>query len=90
MDYYEGSDYRVVFVKSALNNIKALDKEPYIKVRDVINALAYNPRPPQASKVKRSKWHMQIPAGDYTIFYDIDSVAFFVIVTKLAHQEGAV
>jgi len=83
MDYYSGPDYRVVFVKSALNDIKSLDKAQYVKVRDVINALAYNPRPSQAAKTGRSRFKMVIPAGNYQIFYEIDPDAFFVIVTKI-------
>jgi mRNA-degrading endonuclease RelE of RelBE toxin-antitoxin system len=78
-------NYRVVFVKKALNDIRALDKDSYIKVRDAVNSLAYNARPANASKVS-GRFKLKVPAGKYDICYEIDPDALFVIITKLEHH----
>jgi len=83
MDYSE-RNYRVVFVKKALQDIRALDKTSYLQVRDIVNSLAYNARPADATKTGRDRFHLKVPAGNYDIYYEIEPNALFVIVTKLA------
>jgi mRNA-degrading endonuclease RelE of RelBE toxin-antitoxin system len=85
MDYSGDRNYRVVFIKKALQDIRGLDKSSYVQVRDVVNGLAYNPRPADATKTG-NRFQLKVPAGNYDIYYEIDPDAFFVIITKLVHH----
>lgn len=78
-------NYRVFILPSAQKELERLPRGDYQRVRDVVLALAKNPRPPGCAKLRnREAWRVR--QGDYRILYEIDDEQTSVTVASIGHR----
>ena len=78
-------NYQVFILRSAQRALAKLSKPNYQRVKDAIEALASNPRPPGCKKlVQRDGWRIRV--GDYRIIYEIDDLRRVVTVLDVGHR----
>jgi mRNA interferase RelE/StbE len=77
--------YDVRILRRAVKDIASLPKEYARLVSQHIEALAENPRPPDAKKLHgRTDYSLRV--GVYRILYDIDDEMPAVIVYRIKHR----
>ncbi|MBI3830709.1 MAG: type II toxin-antitoxin system RelE/ParE family toxin [Planctomycetes bacterium] len=77
--------YRVQILPAALHALERIP-EPYLaQIRHKIDALAHNPRPQGAKRLKGSEF-MRERSGDYRIIYSIDQRVLTVLVIKIGKR----
>lgn len=83
-------NYEVEFTTSAAKELTKLSKSIQPKrmkgIRDVINALAEDPRPPRVEKLEGSDNLWRVRSGDYRIVYTIEDEVLTVLVVKIGHR----
>lgn len=79
--------YKIVFKESAFKELQSLDKAVRVRVSAVIDALAYNPRPPGYLKMKGSSSY-RIRIGDWRVIYDVVDNILTVTILKIGHRGG--
>lgn len=78
--------YRIVLTRQALKQLKKLESPQGKLFRSVIDALADDPRPSGAAKLKGSENTYRVRVGDYRIVYTIQDNVLLVTVIKVAHR----
>ncbi len=78
--------YAVEFAPGAEREFRKLAREIQLSLRPRIDALADNPRPAGAKKLKGRGDLWRIRAGDYRIVYEIRSRILVVLVVRVAHR----
>ena len=79
-------DYEVFILRRAQKELESLPKPNYSRVRDLILALASNPRPSGCKKLTaREGWRVR--SGDYRIIYEIDDRLRHVTVLDIGHRK---
>jgi mRNA interferase RelE/StbE len=77
--------YQVLFLRRAQKELAALPEDAYTKIRDAIQALAEEPRPPGCKKLKgREGWRVRV--GDYRVIYDINDEEKTILIVHLGHR----
>jgi mRNA interferase RelE/StbE len=80
--------YTVEISGRAKKSIKALPQKAKDAIGKKIDALADDPRPPGAEKMKGEfKGHYRIRAGDYRIIYTIEEQVLVVLVIRVGHRK---
>jgi mRNA interferase RelE/StbE len=75
-----------MFVPSASKELKKLESIQQTHLNVAIDALADNPRPLGAIKMKGSPSSYRIRVGDYRIIYRIEDDVLLITVIKVAHR----
>jgi mRNA interferase RelE/StbE len=78
--------YTIEFSPSANREIGKLVRGIQGRVRARIDALAANPRPPGARKLKSRDELWRIRVGDYRVVYEIRDRVVLVLVLRVAHR----
>lgn len=78
--------YIVRLKPAAERDLASLSPEIRARIRPKIDALADNPRPPGARKMKGGGNRWRIRVGDYRVIYRVDDTAKVVTVTKIGHR----
>lgn len=78
--------YRIVLHRDAHREIAALPKKLRSQVRDVIDGLQSDPRPPSAIPLKGRKGAYRIRIADYRILYEVHATEIIVYVIGVAHR----
>ncbi len=77
--------YSIRILRCAQKALARLPKRDYERVRDAIRALAENPRPPGARKLRdREGWRIRV--GVYRVIYEIDDANRIVTVLDIGHR----
>ena len=77
--------YRIQFKASAAKQRDGLDGDVKARIDAKIDALAENPRPAGAKKLKGSDlWRVR--AGDHRVIYSIADDVLIVLVVKVGHR----
>jgi mRNA interferase RelE/StbE len=77
--------YDVLILRRAQKELAGLPKADYVRVRDAVAALAYDPRPAGCKKlVGRDGW--RIRSGDYRVIYEIDDAVEKITVLHIGHR----
>ncbi len=77
--------YSIRILRRAQKALARLPKRDYERVRDAIRALAENPRPPGARKLRdREGWRIRV--GVYRVIYEIDDANRAVTVLDIGHR----
>ena len=79
--------YRVVLHRKAVAEIRELPTEIKVRVKGAIDALADDPRPPQASKLKGQASAYRLRFGDYRLVYEVHATEVVVYVIGVAHRK---
>ena len=67
-------------------DLRALDDKTRCRILRVIVALAVNPRPPGARKLRGGSELWRVRVGDYRILYSIEEARLVVLVVKIGHR----
>ncbi|MEM0951730.1 MAG: type II toxin-antitoxin system RelE/ParE family toxin [Cyanobacteria bacterium P01_H01_bin.74] len=78
--------YQIALTSKALKQLKKLGKSKENLFRPILEALAKNPRPPGATKLKGSENEYRVRVGDYRIVYSVQDAMLLVTVIKVAHR----
>ncbi|MFQ5351477.1 MAG: type II toxin-antitoxin system RelE/ParE family toxin [Candidatus Binatia bacterium] len=78
--------YRLVLHREAVSEIRRLPKKHRATVREILDGLASEPRPPGAVPLKGRKGAYRIRTGDYRILYEVHATEVVIYVVGLAHR----
>jgi mRNA interferase RelE/StbE len=78
--------YRIQFKSSAAQQLDRLDGTMRARVDRKVDALAENPRPAGAKKLKGSSELWRVRAGDYRVIYSIHDDVLLILVVKIGHR----
>ncbi|MGH9201466.1 MAG: type II toxin-antitoxin system RelE family toxin [Vicinamibacterales bacterium] len=79
--------YTVVLTPAAQRDLSALDRRTLQRVDAKIRALATNPRPSGAEKLKGGAGDVyRVRLGDYRILYPIEDDRLLVVVVRIRHR----
>lgn len=79
--------WRVEIKASAVGEIRALPKRDQRRVLHAIEALAENPRPQGARKLKGAKDAYRVRVGDYRVVYQLANDVLIVFVVRVGHRK---
>jgi len=78
--------YSLQIMASAQKELDALDDPLFARIDRKILALAEDPRPMRAKKLKGYKDSWRIRIGDWRVVYIVDDAAKLVSITRVAHR----
>ena len=79
--------YRIDYAPAAAKQLRKFDREIYIRIRPVIDALAENSRPSGCTMLQIEKRY-RIRAGDFRIVYVIHDSKLLVLVVRIGHRSS--
>ena len=80
--------HRVEVAGAAARDLDRLPGDALARVREAVDGLAEQPRPPGCVKRRPNGPH-RIRVGDYRVLYDIDDAARAVTVLRVRHRRDA-
>ena len=78
--------YRVELIPSAQKDLDNLAKRFFEQIKDRINSLASNSRPPNCLKLTGEEGY-RIRSGDFRILYRIDDKNKIVYIYRIKHRK---
>ncbi len=78
--------YALQFQPRAARDLAKAPRDMLPRLRDAIVALANQPRPPGARKLRGQRETWRIRVGDWRIVYVPDDAARRIVVTVVAHR----
>jgi mRNA interferase RelE/StbE len=79
--------YTVTIERRAEKFLRQLtDKRLYLRLREAIDGLAENPRPPDYVKLKGNDEVYRVRVGDYRVIYQIQDAVLIVVVVEIGHR----
>jgi mRNA interferase RelE/StbE len=78
--------YSVVFREQASKALQQLDKPVRERLGKVIDRLAENPRPAQATQLVGDPLTWRVRAGDWRVLYQIHEDRLVVLILDLGHR----
>ena len=79
--------YRIDYAPAAAKQLRKFDREIYVRIRPVIDALADNPRPSGCTMLTVEKRY-RIRGGDFRIVYEIHDSRLLVLVVRIGHRSN--
>ena len=79
--------YNVQIKESAVKALNELPSDQQLRIRRKIAALADNPYPPGARKLKGEEIAYRIRVGDYRVVYEVFEGAITVLVLRIGHRK---
>lgn len=80
--------YQIEIIPAALDELKALPSHVRPQARQVIDALAQEPRPPRARELRGKPGIYRIwLAGHWRIAYEIDDDARIILIRRIRRKE---
>ena len=79
-------EYEVLILRKAQKQLSNIPKPNYIRVRDLIAALASNPRP-VGSKKLTGREGRRLRSGNYRVIYEIDDRERRVVVLDIGDRK---
>jgi len=76
----------VTILPSALGQLAKLPRHEQKRIKQRIDRLAADPRPPGVKKLKGESDLFRLRSGDYRIIYSIDDVRLIVLVIRIGHH----
>jgi mRNA interferase RelE/StbE len=81
--------YEVVFRDAARKSFERLDKPVRQQIGRVIDRLAENPRPTQATQLVGDPRTWRVRSGAWRILYEIDDGRLAILVLDVSHRSKA-
>jgi mRNA interferase RelE/StbE len=78
--------YEVVWREQASKAFQKLDRVVQRRVQQVVDRLAENPKPGQATQLTTDPRTWRVRAGDWRILYEIDGDRLVVLILDLGHR----
>lgn len=80
--------YRVEYTESVRRDLRRLPGFYRQRVRRTIEALADDPRPPQAKELRGLPGRYRLWIGDYRLIYAVDDEAILVVILRVRRKTG--
>jgi len=80
--------YKITWKKSALKELKTLDKTVIGKILEKIEPLQNNPRPEGTKKLKGYNLLYRIRYGNYRIVYRIKDRELIIEIIRVGHRKN--
>ena len=77
--------YTVSFTSYATRRFRKIPREYQLRLKPVIDALAYDPRPHGVEIISGTTNLYRVRVGDYRILYEIQDNVLLVLVVDLGH-----
>ena len=78
--------HTVAILPSALRQLAEFPRRDQKRIKERIDGLAANPRPPGAKKLKGESDLYRLRSGNYRIIYSIEDVRLIVLVIRIGHR----
>lgn len=78
--------YTVQIAARALRDLARLDKPIRRRIRDAIDKLGADPRPPGAKALQGQPGLLRIRVGDYRVVYEVRDRVRVVLVIRIGHR----
>lgn len=78
--------YTVTILPSALARLADLPRPDQKRIKERIDRLAADPRPPGVKRLKGEPDLFRIRSGNYRIIYSIEDVRLVVLVVRIGHR----
>ena len=78
--------YRIEFKPSAAKALGKLPRDVQMRISGSINALAENPRPQGAEKMKGEEDLYRVRSGEYRVVYAVRDEVLMVLVVRVGHR----
>ncbi|TFH28574.1 MAG: type II toxin-antitoxin system RelE/ParE family toxin [Myxococcales bacterium] len=79
------SRYRIVLHREAAREMNALPKKLRVRIAEIIDGLAEDPRPASAAALKGRKGAYRIRIGDHRLIYEVRATEIAVYIVGVAH-----
>ncbi len=80
--------YTVTILPSALGQLAELPRHEQRKIKERIDRLAADPRPPGVKKLLGESDLFRLRSGNYRIIYSIEDVRLIVLVIRVGHRRN--
>ena len=77
------ASYRIEFAKSAVKDLRGIDRKAVPRILVAVEALADDPRPPRSKKLVGSRNTYRIRIGDYRVIYKIHDGQLSIDVIRI-------
>jgi mRNA interferase RelE/StbE len=77
---------QIEFARSAIKDLRGIDRQWLPKIISAIEALSENPRPSGCKKLVGSEHTYRIRISDYRVIYDIQDHKLVVYVVRIRHR----
>ncbi len=81
--------YKIKFKKSAEKELQKIPKNTLLKITNVIQQLASNPRPQGVKKLKTFANNYRIRVGKYRVLYTIEDDFLIIEIIRVRHRKDA-
>ncbi len=80
-------NYKIEFAKHAAKQFKALPRQEQQRLKNKIDHLEIDPRPPGVVKLSGEKNLYRIRVGNYRIIYSIQDSRLLILIVKIGHRK---
>jgi mRNA interferase RelE/StbE len=77
---------QIEFARSAIKDLRGIDRQWLPKIISAIESLSENPRPSGCKKLVGSEHTYRIRISDYRVIYDIQDHKLVVYVVRIRHR----
>ena len=81
--------YQIEWKRSALRELKRLDRQIIPRIVNVIADLPRNPYPSGVRKLQGSEQTYRIRIGDYRVIYEVFSSRLVIQISRVRHRKDA-
>ena len=78
--------YTVTILPSALHQLAEIPRPDQKRIKERIDRLATDPRPPGAKKLQGEADLFRLRSGNYRVVYSIEDVRMMVLVIRIGHR----
>jgi len=78
--------YTVTILPSALDHLAEIPRPDQRRIKERIDGLAADPRPPGAKKLQGESDLFRLRSGNYRVIYSIEDVRLIVLVIRSGHR----
>jgi mRNA interferase RelE/StbE len=80
--------YKIEWKRSAIRELRGLEKDIIGKVLAAVEKLAINPYPSGSKKLRGSTYTYRLRIGTYRLVYQVDSSVFKIEIIRIGHRQG--
>lgn len=80
------ANYEIVVSASAEKSLKKIPKNDLSKIVELIQSLAFQPRPAGCRKLAGEESTYRIRQGKYRVVYEVRDATLYILVLKIGHR----
>ena len=78
--------YSLAILPAALRQLTELRRLEQRRLKERIDRLAVDPRPPGVKRLHGRREYLRLRSGDYRAIYTVDDDRFTVLIIKIGHR----